>query len=55
MGYLIQDMVKVLVHSQRITYFDIQVSAGTVCKTEITAVGIRRAHHLAPSIRKSWH
>jgi hypothetical protein len=26
-----------------------------VSKTEITAVGIRHADHVPPSIRKSWH
>jgi hypothetical protein len=29
--------------------------AATVWKTEITAVGIRQADHVAPSIRKSRH
>jgi hypothetical protein len=29
--------------------------AAPVKKTEITAVGIRHADHVAPSIRKSWH
>jgi hypothetical protein len=24
-------------------------------KTKITAVGIRHAHHVTPSIRESWH
>jgi hypothetical protein len=28
--------------------------AAPVCKTENTAVGIRHADHVAPSIRKSW-
>jgi hypothetical protein len=28
--------------------------AAPVQKTEITAVGIRHADHVAPSIRKSW-
>jgi hypothetical protein len=28
--------------------------AAPVYKTENTAVGIRHAHHVAPSIRKSW-
>jgi hypothetical protein len=28
--------------------------AATVYKTENTAVGIRHAEHVAPSIRKSW-
>jgi hypothetical protein len=29
--------------------------AAPVLKTEITAVGIRHADHVAPYIRKSWH
>jgi hypothetical protein len=29
--------------------------AAPVLKTENTAVGIRHADHLAPSIRKLWH
>jgi hypothetical protein len=29
--------------------------AAPVYKTEIMAVGIRHADHVAPSIRKSWH
>jgi hypothetical protein len=29
--------------------------AVTVQKTKNTAVGIRHADHVAPSIRKSWH
>jgi hypothetical protein len=29
--------------------------AAPVYKTENTAVGIRNADHVAPSIRKSWH
>jgi hypothetical protein len=30
-------------------------SSGTSLETENTAVGIRRADHAAPFIRKSWH
>jgi hypothetical protein len=30
-------------------------SSGSGLKTEITAVGIRHADHVAPSIRKSWY
>jgi hypothetical protein len=29
--------------------------AAPVYKTDNTAVGIRHADHVAPSIRKSWH
>jgi hypothetical protein len=29
--------------------------AALVYKTENTAVGIRHADHVAPSVRKSWH
>jgi hypothetical protein len=29
--------------------------AAPVKKTKLTAVGIRRADHATPSIRKSWH
>jgi hypothetical protein len=29
--------------------------AAPVKKTENTAVGIRHADHVAPSVRKSWH
>jgi hypothetical protein len=31
------------------------VVAAPVQETENTAVGIRHADHVAPSIRKSWH
>jgi hypothetical protein len=30
-------------------------NSGSCLETEITAVGIRHADHVAPSIRKSWH
>jgi hypothetical protein len=30
-------------------------NSGSVYNTEITAVRIRHADHVAPSIRKSWH
>jgi hypothetical protein len=30
-------------------------SKGSCLETEITAVGIRHADHLSPSICKSWH
>jgi hypothetical protein len=29
--------------------------AAPVWKPKITAVGIRHADHMAPSVRKSWH
>jgi hypothetical protein len=32
-----------------------EIAAGPVYKSENTAVGIRHADHVAPSIRKSWH
>jgi hypothetical protein len=32
-----------------------EIVAAPVYKTEITAVGIRRADNARPSIRKSWH
>jgi hypothetical protein len=32
-----------------------EIVAAPVYKTENTAVGIRQADHVAPSIRKSWH
>jgi hypothetical protein len=37
---------------KNISYYDTYIP---VKKIEITAVGIRRADHAAPSIRKSWH
>jgi hypothetical protein len=33
----------------------LDIAKRAVYKSEITAVGIRHADHVVPSIRKSWH
>jgi hypothetical protein len=45
------------VKSKHVGYHDDVISVQTelLAITENTAVGIRHADHVAPSIRKSWH